>query len=135
MKVCTKCGELKPLSSYSLKRQKGRKPGLQPRCKSCATKDTKEWTDKNASTARERYLQGRYGISEVEYLQMLGSNCPICNKVFKTESFGPDSPVVDHCHTTNKVRGVICNECNRGLGYFRDNVQALLNAATYLKEK
>jgi hypothetical protein len=41
---------------------------------------------------------------------------------------------VDHCHTGGHVRGIICNECNRGLGYFRDSPNALRNAASYLEE-
>jgi len=39
---------------------------------------------------------------------------------------------IDHCHKTNKVRGLLCNGCNRGLGYFGDNIAALLAAAHYV---
>jgi len=40
--------------------------------------------------------------------------------------------VVDHNHNTNKVRGLLCNHCNRGLGHFRDNTETLLKAIDYL---
>ena len=134
MKVCKKCGILKPLTEYSHKRPSGRKPGLQPRCKVCAAQDTRDWNVKNKETARERYLQGKYGIGENEYNAMLlsqNNSCIICNREF-SDSWGADAPVVDHCHTHGHVRGILCNECNRGLGYFHDNKEALMNAIKYL---
>ena len=135
MKVCKKCGELKPLSEYSFKRPKNRKPGLQPRCKTCAAQDTKEWNIKNEHRRRELYLQRTYGISENEYNAMLlsqNNSCVLCGREF-SDVWGSDAPVVDHCHTTGKVRGILCNECNRGLGYFHDNIKALENAVDYLR--
>ena len=137
MKVCSKCGILKSLSEYSFKRPKGRKPGLQPRCKECAKIDTQEWNKKNAHRKRDMYLKRTYDISENEYNAMIYSqnnSCFICNTEFDFGVFGPNSPVVDHDHNTGRVRGILCNECNRGLGYFHDNPAALLNAASYITE-
>ena len=137
MKVCTKCGELKALSEYSKKNAKNRKPGLQPRCKSCAANDTKEWHRKNKNTSRERYLQARYGMSENEYAARLlaqNNSCILCGTEFSSGDYGPNSPVVDHCHTHGHVRGILCNECNRGLGYFHDNPDTLRAAAAYIEE-
>ena len=136
MKICKKCHQLKPLTEYSKKNAKNRPPGLQPRCKVCAAEDTREWNKKNESDKRDRYLKRTYGISELEYEAMLlsqNNSCKICYTEF-SQSWGSDAPVVDHCHTTGKVRGILCNECNRGLGYFHDNRQALLNAAKYIEE-
>lgn len=137
-KICKKCKIEKPLSDYSHKRPKNRPPGLQPRCKTCAAEDTRLWNIKNKETSKDRYLKRTYGISESEYNAMLvaqNNACVLCYKEFSDGPFGPDSPVVDHCHTHGHVRGILCNECNRGLGYFRDNVEALLNAARYLEKK
>ena len=136
-RVCKKCGIFKEWSQFSYKRPTGKKAGYQPRCKTCAAEDTRQWNLKNKETARNRYLQRSYGISENEYNARLLSqdnSCPICKKEFSFGEFGPDSPVVDHCHTGGHVRGIICNECNRGLGYFRDSPNALRNAASYLEE-
>lgn len=137
MKVCTKCQQEKPLTEYSKKNSKGRKPDLQPRCKVCASEDTKNWNIQNKHTQRNRYLTRTYGITENEYNAMLltqDNACLLCKTEFSAE-WGPDAPVVDHCHTHGHVRGILCNECNRGLGYFHDNKETLMNAIKYLSEE
>ena len=55
------------------------------------------------------------------------SHCPICEEVKPL--------VVDHSHDTGNVRGLICRECNLGLGNFYDNLKALANAITYLQNE
>ena len=42
---------------------------------------------------------------------------------------------VDHDHKTNKIRGLLCNSCNRGLGYFRDDIRMVRKAAKYLERR
>ena len=132
-RTCQRCHEYKTWDAYSAKTVRG-KLGKQPKCKICAAQETKEWNEKNKETARDRYLKRSYGISEKEYLSMLlvqNNSCLLCKKEF-SDKWGPDAPVVDHCHTYGHVRGVLCNECNRGLGYFHDNKEALMNAIKYL---
>ena len=133
-RTCQACHEYKTWDNYSSKTTRG-KVGKQPKCKVCAAKETREWYSNNKDTAKNTALLKTYGITLAEYKARLveqNYTCPICYKVFSDGAFGPDSPVVDHCHTNGHVRGIICNECNRGLGYFRDNIMALNNAAKYL---
>lgn len=78
---------------------------------------------------REAHLRRTYGISLAEYqLRIEGQQgcCPICTSKL-------ERPVVDHDHEKGHVRGILCNPCNLGLGFFRDNPVALSRAATYLK--
>lgn len=83
--------------------------------------------------AQEKDLVLKYDLSREQYLKMFSDQnfqCAVC--------FGEVVPFtrnahVDHCHTTGKVRGILCKPCNQGLGFFRDDQIRLLNAVTYLK--
>lgn len=59
---------------------------------------------------------------------MQQAKCAICDT--KPDKY--PGLVVDHCHTTGKVRGLLCTKCNLGLGHFKDNKEALAKAALYL---
>ena len=79
---------------------------------------------------RNAYLKARYGISPEQYQLMLkrqGGVCAICGQ--------PPAGVlhVDHCHTTGKVRGLLCMTCNCGLGYYRDEMRLTMAATAYLR--
>ena len=77
-------------------------------------------------------LKVKYNITLKERDLMLkkqNNKCKICNT-----KFSKVTPNIDHCHTTNKVRGILCSFCNTGLGLFKDNTENLTNAITYLKE-
>ena len=82
----------------------------------------------NKSTA----LQKRFGIDLTEYERMLreaGGVCEICKKVDSTGRM----LAVDHDHSTASIRGLLCSMCNRALGQFRDSVDTLRAAITYLE--
>ena len=77
-------------------------------------------------------LKYKYNMTLEERDRMLkkqNTKCKICNI-----KFSKATPCIDHCHTTNKVRGILCPFCNTGLGYFKDNTESLTNAITYLEE-
>jgi hypothetical protein len=74
-------------------------------------------------------LKKKFGLSKEQYEALLeGQNhvCAICGKGC-TKALA-----VDHCHTTGKVRGLLCNNCNRGVGHLKDSVENMTNAITYL---
>ncbi|KKK81696.1 hypothetical protein LCGC14_2810850 [marine sediment metagenome] len=78
--------------------------------------------------AREAHVLRLYGIGKQEYRSILkkqSNNCSICGN-------GLDKPYIDHCHTSGKVRGVLCNACNWGLGHFKEDLDLLAAAASYL---
>jgi hypothetical protein len=72
----------------------------------------------------------KYGLSHREYLDMLikqQNECRICSSLMKR-------PNIDHDHKTGKVRGILCNLCNKGLGQFKDNHLLLEKTTKYLLE-
>jgi len=79
------------------------------------------------------YLRNKvrpYGITVFEYLFMREnqqSACLICG-------IHDTNLVIDHCHSTGKVRGLLCGRCNKGLGWMNDDVRILSAAIDYLNE-
>lgn len=82
---------------------------------------------------RKRALKQRYGITYHDYYKLLEKQqfkCAICYT--SRENLEKDL-YVDHCHKSGKVRGLLCDSCNQGIGKFKDNIFFLLNAIRYLK--
>lgn len=96
---------------------------LKSRCKDCQSKY-------NTKYHKEVFRFDRYGITKDMFNKMLkdqNSKCGICETVVDE-----NSSHIDHCHTTGKVRGILCEKCNKGLGQFNDNINYLKNAIKYL---
>ena len=82
---------------------------------------------------REEKLKYRYGISSAEFrvlFEAQGGKCAICEK---TETEGGRF-VVDHCHHTDLVRGILCSNCNSGIGFLKEDLNVFLGAIDYLIE-
>ena len=82
---------------------------------------------------RKSSLKRKYGISLIEYNNMSASQdglCAICSSKQKDHT---RKLAVDHCHSTGKIRGLLCDFCNRGIGSMNDSVQTLESAIAYLK--
>ena len=81
-------------------------------------------------------LKYTFGITESDYYKMLNNQngvCAICkNPETKIIKDKVQRLSVDHCHTSGKIRGLLCDKCNHGLGMFRDNTEYMLSAIQYL---
>ena len=78
--------------------------------------------------------QRKFGITKEDYLKLSESQencCAIC-KASEGESKRKRRLHLDHCHVSNKVRGLLCAKCNQGIGSFKDNKDLLKEAANYL---
>ena len=84
-----------------------------------------------------KYLNKTYNITLEEYREMFiyqEDRCAICGGLgFKMADNVKKFLVVDHCHSSGKVRGLLCHNCNRGLGLFQDSVENLNAAIDYLE--
>ena len=86
----------------------------------------------NRKELKSKELLRKYGIDADQYDRMVenqNNKCKICGT---DEPRGIGGWKVDHCHSTGKVRGLLCNNCNLGLGYFKDNIKSLEAAIQYL---
>lgn len=80
---------------------------------------------------RVESIEYKYGLSEVEYAALISKQnnlCAVCGEKQERKVL-----CVDHDHKTGKVRGLLCGNCNVGLGNFRDNIRILQSAIGYLK--
>lgn len=95
--------------------------------------------EKAARSIRNANYKKKYGITLQEYEHMHEKQnglCAICNRpeTMLGHKGTLVSLAVDHCHTTGKIRALLCRNCNTMLGGSRDNVDILLNAIRYLRE-
>lgn len=130
MKRCTKCKLEKPQNEFFKDKQK--KTGYRPDCKVCNTNAYKKYAKKNRIKCNNANMKYRTGIDIDKYnilLKKQNNKCKICNL---TEKENKKRFSIDHCHTSGFIRGLLCNKCNQGLGYFKDNIELLTNAIIYL---
>lgn len=88
-------------------------------------------------TPRHAHILKAYGLTAKDYndlMQKCGGRCTICKQKETASIRGKVAELtVDHCHTTGKVRGLLCRQCNVGLGNFKDKVDLLHAAIKYLE--
>ena len=96
---------------------------------------------KNKEKLRDLAYQRKFGITIEEYNNLFDLQkgvCKLCNcpetKVNRKSTGLVKRLAVDHCHSSGKVRGLLCQDCNVGLGSFKDNIEVIQKAIKYLKE-
>lgn len=147
-KICSKCKIDKPHSDYF--KDNLRKIGIRCKCKDCCSLDTKEWRVKNRSEynnyvaawraknpdrQHKTEIKRRYQLSIEEYnAQLAAQNCKccICGKQHDP-TLKRGRLYVDHCHSTGKIRGLLCSACNSALGYMNDDIEILKTAIAYIE--
>ena len=132
-RICNKCGKEKDIIDFYIDKRNNRPRAM---CKRCSNKASNKsriirgTTDKDRDTRFKRV----FGISIDEYNEMLRNQdykCAICGR---TESENKKRLAVDHCHTTGKVRKLLCHHCNCALGMVKDDKEILISMLSYLKE-
>lgn len=128
--------------------------GYRPHCKECRRKYASEWRAKNPEKARasqQKYVENnaervirirwksrikaRYGMTEDDYIVMLAAQdglCAICKS--SDPGHGNTFFCVDHNHDTGVVRGLLCKDCNTGIGMLKDSPTVLRSAIEYLSD-
>ena len=95
----------------------------------------KEWGKKNPEKKRAQKYRNRYGIDIEDYEKILKKQNGVCAICSGTDLGRKNAKyfVIDHCHETNKIRGLLCYKCNTLLGLCNDDPEILLSGALYLK--
>ena len=159
MKQCKKCQKLLDESKYATTRRTlangTEKIYTDSTCMVCRRNDhlkkegkreihrkgSSNWYKNNPDKAKEQRLR-KYGLTLEEYnnlRQQQNYCCAVCGKhessVLMGRSIKPETALnVDHCHTTNKVRALLCLNCNTLLGKAKDDPEILLKAIAYLEK-
>jgi hypothetical protein len=96
----------------------------------------REYRKRRPRNVRNTTLKKQYGITLDQWESMYeaqGGVCAICKSCEDEKSQRYSNLAVDHCHATGLVRGLLCNACNRAIGFFGDDPKALRSAADYLE--
>ena len=143
-KKCSKCHKIKPLSVFA----KGEGTyGKRSYCGPCGVIWNTAWRRRNVEKNRaysikhahsekgqSTYYKRMYGITKIQYDALMtqqGGVCAICGKTNPSER----KLSVDHNHTTGKVRGLLCNQCNVMLGLGGESICQLKSAIKYLEKQ
>lgn len=118
--------------------EKDRQHKKQPHVKAVRNARRRVEHDANRREINRKNALARYGLTVEEYDEMLKQQngvCRICKQPPASEGWKTVTRLhVDHDHDTGKVRALLCNNCNRGLGYFQDSYELLTQASNYLRE-
>jgi hypothetical protein len=99
----------------------------------------KNWRIKNADKLRWYEVSRKFGISQAEYSDLYESQngvCAICrNPETATRNGVVRALAVDHCHSSGRIRGLLCSNCNTGIGKLKDDPNVIRRAAEYLDKK
>ena len=119
-KRCPECKQYKSIAGFYRKVHSA--DGFASYCKVCDTRKT-----------GQSRIKKRYGLTPTEYDRLFSDQngkCAICGETPMTKK----GSVVDHCHETGRVRGILCQRCNTAIGMLYDDPLLLRKAATYLTQ-
>ena len=140
-KICNSCKVEKSLGEYHFSSRVEQK--RKNTCKQCQASYFKRYKERNQAELRRKWREAskkyytpenarrkhlsRYGMTTEDYDNMYDDQdgkCAICKRAIQL--------VVDHCHDSGNVRGLLCNGCNLGIGYFEDSPDRLIGAIKYI---
>ena len=96
-------------------------------------------SEKGKINQRKGQLKRRFGITLEQYDQIFesqGGVCAICSKPETNRLYGTVKRLsVDHCHKSQRIRGLLCQDCNHAIGFAKDSIEILASAIKYLTKQ
>jgi hypothetical protein len=133
---CKKCNDSKRDPEKHRLSQRKRDSNKTPEAKAEKRQYMREWCANNKDKIRNADLIRKYGIDRKEYEAILAAQGGVCAICGSADPKGHGEFHVDHAHDeTKKVRGLLCSNCNFGLGLFKDSVVSLELAIMYLRKE
>jgi hypothetical protein len=135
-RTCPKCGTTKEKKEFG--KDSTNVSGVSCWCKPCKKAWRAHHRKDNPSKMRDidfnNDLKKHYGITSEKYWELFNKQGGLCACCGQSHELFKRRLHVDHDHTTGQVRGLLCTECNPGLGYFQDSIERLEMAITYLRK-
>jgi len=146
MPECRQCSGDKEENAFY--KNASKQLGRSSECKECSKLNSKEyyidnrekllarsakWVRDNPEKHKNNEMVRKYGITVSQYRVLEKAqnySCAICTK---SVADNKEDLAVDHCHTTGKVRGLLCKPCNRGIGMLQDSPDVIQKALEYLQ--
>lgn len=128
VQTCRYCSTEKPLHEFT--KNKSYANGYATICLDCGRAYQANKRKDKDYVIEERAKKFNTTPELVKHLYDTQLVCQICKKKDQKKALA-----IDHCHSTGVIRGLLCDNCNRALGLFKDNIDNLKNAIKYLKEK
>jgi hypothetical protein len=134
--TCPRCKVAKEKKEFG--KDSTQAKGISCWCKPCKKQWRSEHRKKDPEAARKRDFAGdlkkHYGMTVAEYerLYEMQKGCCACCGVHSSKF--KRGLHVDHHHESGQIRGLLCTQCNPGLGYFEDSIEKLQKAIRYLKK-
>lgn len=124
IKKCTKCHESHDINLFKITNKETNK--RHTRCEDCRLEDQR-------IASRRHHIKVAFGITIEQYELLAKNGCNICKRTIIAKN--KTRMCVDHDHETGKIRGILCNHCNRFLGAFKDRIDLIEKAIEFVRRK
>lgn len=155
-RLCTLCQKIKPVSQFAVSRKLTKIAGIatlrfRGECKDCQRLRNQAWRLANVEAYRARYREARrkrtpeqklkwllkqeYGLTLEDYQRMMAAQdgrCAICRETPAPQKYKTGFHV-DHCHTTGRIRGLLCHNCNVSIGHLKEDLVRIRALLAYLE--
>ena len=136
LKKCTKCGQELPATEKYFYKKSNAPDGLYYTCIPCNKICSEKYYQKNRERILKRVskktLKAKYNMTLGDYDKLLSKQNECCKICGNHKDNYERKLHVDHSHETGEIRGLLCSNCNTGIGLFQESIKLLIKAICYI---